>query len=143
MTTTAMGSYIETPDRARNRQKQNLCPAYLLALASATAGTEITGKLPDLPSSSMTQSRPQQPSVFYVSRKAELEGPPKIVAKILWANQKEQPEPDATVWRGVFAPSYHRKVLFSAPIELQTAKLPRWKPRVIVDRRTLERAEDE
>jgi hypothetical protein len=116
---------------------------YPLVLAGATAGTGIMGELPDLPSLSMTHRRLPQAWVYYVTREGESEGPPEIWARILWSSQEEQLEPDANVWRGVFAPSYHRKVMFSEPMELQTSKLPRWKPRVIIDRRMLERAEDE
>ena len=46
-------------------------------------------------------------------------------------------------WRGVFSPLYHPKVLFSQQIEVRTADLPRWKPRITIDRRTLMRGDDE
>jgi hypothetical protein len=46
---------------------------------------------------------------------------------------------DRRVWRGVFSPRYHRKILFSQPVTFKTADLPRWKPKVVIDRRTLER----
>jgi hypothetical protein len=50
-----------------------------------------------------------------------------------------QEDPDRRVWRGVFSPRYHRKILFSQTVTFKTADLPRWKPKVVIDRRTLER----
>lgn len=37
-------------------------------------------------------------------------------------------EPEPSVWRGVFSPNYHRKVIFSKKIKIKMADLPRWKP---------------
>ena len=48
-------------------------------------------------------------------------------------------EPEPGLGRGVFSPKYHRKVLFSQPVNFKTSDLPRWKPKVVIDRRTLER----
>ena len=42
-------------------------------------------------------------------------------------------------WRGFFPIPATRRLLFSMTLELQTTKLPRLKPRVSFDRRTLER----
>jgi hypothetical protein len=54
----------------------------------------------------------------------------------------QRPEPDAKVWRGVFSPPYRRETLFSQRVECRTADLPKWKPHISIDRRTLARAED-
>ena len=139
--TTTVTNY---PSEASSRMKTRSMPSfYPLGLTGATAGTGITGASPDFPSPSMTHKRPPQAWVVYLPRNGELENPSEIVAKIVWPDVQEQSEPDATAWRGVFAPSYNWKVLFSKPIELRAGKLPRWKPQVTIDRRTLERAEDE
>lgn len=45
-------------------------------------------------------------------------------------------------WRGVFSPPHKPKILFSEPIEIKVASLPRWKPQITIDRRTLDRADD-
>ncbi len=57
--------------------------------------------------------------------------------------QGRLPEAEPEVWRGIFSPTYHRKILFSEIVELQTAKLPRLKPRITLDRRMLSREEDD
>jgi hypothetical protein len=140
MTTTGTNYFSEASDLIRMRPRRNLFP---LLLAGATAGTGITGESRECPSPSMTHQRPPQAWVFYAACEGELENPPEMIARILWVDREMQPEPEATIWRGVFAPSYQHRVLFSESVEIQTAKLPRWKPRVTIDRRTLERAEDE
>ena len=61
----------------------------------------------------------------------------------LWSEPKQCPEPDTKAWRGVFSPPYHRKTLFSQSVEFRTADLPKWKPHITIDRRTLARTEDE
>ena len=48
-------------------------------------------------------------------------------------------EPEPMRERGVFCLKYHRKVLFTKLVTLKTADLPRWKPKIVIDRRTLER----
>lgn len=59
----------------------------------------------------------------------------------LLANRPE-PEEESRPWRGVFAPEYRRKVLFSVPVRLHTANLPRRKPHTGIDFRRLARDED-
>ena len=41
-------------------------------------------------------------------------------------------------YRGVFPVTHKPKILFSKEIEIKTAELPRWKPRITIDRRMLE-----
>jgi hypothetical protein len=53
------------------------------------------------------------------------------------------PEEESAVWRGVFSPAYRWELLFSQRIEIQTAQLPRLKPRVTLDDRMLSREEDD
>ena len=60
-----------------------------------------------------------------------------------WPALWQRPEPDARAWRGVFSPTCRREVLFSQTVKRRTATLPKWKPRITIDRRTLVRAEDE
>jgi hypothetical protein len=43
--------------------------------------------------------------------------------------------------RGVVALSYKRRVLFGDSIEIRTAELPRWKPRIHIDDRALDEEE--
>lgn len=71
------------------------------------------------------------------------EGNLEIKAKLSQPGLWQHPEPDSSVWRGVFSPLYHPKVLFSQQIEIRTADLPRWKPHITLDRRTLTRGDDE
>jgi hypothetical protein len=54
----------------------------------------------------------------------------------------QRPEPEPQVWRGVFAPAYKWKVLFSQQVTIQTAQLPHLKPYITIDRRTLEGEDD-
>ena len=44
--------------------------------------------------------------------------------------------------RGIVVVPVKRKVLFSDRVELRISELPRWKPEIILDDRTLERLED-
>ena len=46
---------------------------------------------------------------------------------------------DPSAWRGVFTMKTDRRTLFSASVEVRTNTLRRWKPQIIIDRRTLER----
>jgi hypothetical protein len=57
------------------------------------------------------------------------------MCRLLWHYTESEAKP----LRGVFSPNYNRKVLFSQEIEIQTAKLPRWKPHITLERRALER----
>jgi hypothetical protein len=54
----------------------------------------------------------------------------------------QEAEPDQNVWRGVFSPQPRRKVLFSKKIDVRLGDLPRWKPYITIDRRTLEKEEE-
>ncbi|MBI1928637.1 hypothetical protein HYR99_30890 [Candidatus Poribacteria bacterium] len=56
---------------------------------------------------------------------------------------QESEEPDPIVWRGIFAPTHRRKILFSQRLKICTNQLPKWKPHLTIDRHTLARAEDE
>jgi hypothetical protein len=65
-----------------------------------------------------------------------------IASTSLWPELWHFSEPDPTVWRGVFCLTYTKKVLFSKEVTIRTDDLPRWKPKVIIDRRTLERDDE-
>ena len=45
-------------------------------------------------------------------------------------------EVEALHWRGTYCVPHTEKILFSQNVEVRTSKLPRWKPRVIIDRYT-------
>jgi len=45
-----------------------------------------------------------------------------------------EPEFEAFPWRGTYCLARSEKMLFSQNVEFKTADLPRWKPRVIIDR---------
>jgi hypothetical protein len=62
-----------------------------------------------------------------------------IATTSLWPELWKESEPDSKLWRGIFNPIYDRKVLFSEEVVLRIADLPRWQPKVMIDRRTLER----
>jgi hypothetical protein len=51
-------------------------------------------------------------------------------------------ESEEAPWRGVFTMSYPRKTIFSKEVKIHTSALPRWKPRITIDRRTLESEDD-
>jgi hypothetical protein len=61
-----------------------------------------------------------------------------IASMSLWPEVLHYSEPDK-FWRGVFSPHYRRKILFLQEVEFKTADLPKWHPKVFIDRRTLER----
>jgi hypothetical protein len=48
-------------------------------------------------------------------------------------------EPERMSERGVFAPHHSREIIFSQTVSTPTIGLRRWKPRISLDRRTLER----
>jgi len=56
-------------------------------------------------------------------------------AVVFLKNRSSWSPPDAEPeeFPAIFSGSYHRKVLFSKPIEIQAGKLRRWKPRITID----------
>jgi len=145
MTATVGNFYSGTSDQVRNQLRSR----FYRTLTGSTASTELAGELPDSPSLSMLpprngeQETPLLMLVYYGTHEGGLEGNPEIKAKLSQPGLWQHSEPDASVWRGVFSPLYHPKVLFSEQIEVRTADLPRWKPRITIDRRTLTRGDDE
>jgi len=145
MTATIGDFYSGTSDRVINRPKSH----FYRTLTGSTASIELTGELPDSPSLSMLPPRngeqgpPLLVLAYYETLEGGLQGNPEIKAKLSRSDLWQHPEPDSSVWRGVFSPLYHPKVLFSEQLEVRTADLPRWKPRIIIDRRTLTRGDDE
>ena len=65
-----------------------------------------------------------------------------VESHVAYPIDQEYPEPEPTTWRGVFAPTHSREVLFSQQVEIRTADLPRWKPHITIGRRTLERDDE-
>jgi predicted helicase len=59
------------------------------------------------------------------------------------SSREKSSEPEPRVWRGIFSPTHQKKVLFSQKVKVRTDKLPRMKPHITIDRRTLARAENE
>jgi len=123
-------------------------PEYRV-LPGSTSTSMMEGDLPVFPSLSIAPPRngEQAPYILVVvpprNREEGLESNPEIAAKSSLSASWDYPEADSSVWRGIFSPSYPRKVLFSQQVEIRTANLPRWKPYITIDRRTLERAEDD
>lgn len=81
--------------------------------------------------------------LIYEVLEEDIGTPDDVVSSIppwpkLWHLEQVQP----TDWRGAFFPTYHQKVLFSKIVTLETAKLPRWKPNIIIQQRTLESVDD-
>lgn len=56
----------------------------------------------------------------------------------LWPDIWGRIEDHVTVRRGVYAPKYKRKVIFSKSIRLKTSDLPRWKPTAIIGKQNYE-----
>jgi hypothetical protein len=83
-----------------------------------------------------------QPLVYGV-REEDLGSPDDVVGSIHpWPRLWQQEDAEPANWRGAFYPSYHRKVLFSKTMKLETASLPRWKPNISIEIRSLELADD-
>jgi len=59
-----------------------------------------------------------------------------------WAEPFSPPQPDIDLPRGTFPLSYPRQVIFSEELELEIQALPRWRPFVAIDRRTVESSDD-
>ena len=57
--------------------------------------------------------------------------------------QWQDPEAESDEVPDVFAPSYHRKVLFSKQIPIQAGTLRRWKPHITIDHDMVSEEEDD
>jgi len=77
--------------------------------------------------------------VCHAPRMFLVEAPVSVTSLASVAETFTAEEADRSLWRWVFPISGSRKILFSETLELHTAKLRRLKPRVSLDRRTLER----
>lgn len=60
------------------------------------------------------------------------------LAEMLATSTRQETEPPESMWRGVFAVQYERREIFTQRVELRVSELPRWRPQVIIPRRTLE-----
>ena len=56
----------------------------------------------------------------------------------IWPEILEQVEAKVSELRGVYSPTYKRKVIFSETITLKTSELPRWKPNAIIGKHNIE-----
>lgn len=83
--------------------------------------------------------------IWYMPSSEELFVPPERAVEntSLSIAPWRYPEPDPSVWRGVFSPPHRRKVLFTQQFEFRTTDLPRWRPHICLDPRTLSREEDD
>jgi hypothetical protein len=52
--------------------------------------------------------------------------------------EAEQPPPI----RGLFAPTYRRATIFAEEVTVRTAEIPRWRPKINLDPRSLRRDDD-
>ena len=76
--------------------------------------------------------------------KAELGLPGDVVVFLAGRPaQWQDPEAEFEEVPDVFAPSYHRKVLFSTQIEIQVGTLRRWKPHITIDLKMVSEEEDD
>jgi hypothetical protein len=146
MTTTIGNFEVETLEG----RKKPLYSSIYRTLESTTAGTVVTvGRSSEYQSVSMTPLKNGEPRhpiiVFYYLgiNEEKLASTPEVQTRLSLPELWPHPEPDPRVWRGVFSPSYHPTVLFSQELTVRTADLPRRRPHVVIDRRTLARDEDE
>lgn len=86
-----------------------------MSSAGATAGTGITGELPDLPSLSMTHPGP--PLVYYLPQEGELEHSSEMKSRFFWLGLGQYLE-TSSEWGGVYALPRKRSVLFPQEAEL-------------------------
>lgn len=144
--TTATGRFSPGTS-SLNRTAPNWLRCKVIPGSTATSATE--GDLPFVPSLSIMpfHDGEQAPHILVVIRPRNLEegleGNREAGAGSSLSASWDYHEADSSVWRGIFSPTYPRKELFSQHLEIQTANLPRWKPYITTDRRTLERAEDD
>jgi hypothetical protein len=54
-------------------------------------------------------------------------------------SSNQESESEVLSQRGTFVLAHTQEMLFSREVELRTAELPRWKPHLAIDRRTLDR----
>jgi hypothetical protein len=82
--------------------------------------------------------------LFFEATEDQLGLPGDAVASLsTWPTMWYHPEPESRLWRGIFSPPYHRRILFSQEVEIRMTDLPRWRPHITIDRRTLEREEND
>lgn len=80
--------------------------------------------------------------LFFQASEDQLEFPEDTAASMsAWPDFCKKSEPDRRIWRGIFSPQYSRKVIFTQQVNAQIEKLPRWKPYITIDRRTIDRNE--
>jgi hypothetical protein len=81
--------------------------------------------------------------LIYEALEEHIGFPDDVVSSIPpWPEFWDLEEAQPASWRGVFYPTYHRKVLFSKTVTLETAKLPRWKPNITIQLRTFKSEDD-
>ena len=65
-----------------------------------------------------------------------------LASKSIWYELWQEAEPQSANWRGVFYPTYDKKVLFSKRVTFHTAKLRRWKPKASIQIRRFDLEDD-
>jgi hypothetical protein len=81
-------------------------------------------------------------SVQYTDEQIDVLEDAVVTSLLDWPDLKHYDTSELRPWRGVFSPPHKPKILFSELIEIEVTSLPRWKPQITIDRRTLDRADD-
>jgi hypothetical protein len=92
-------------------------------IAEHVAGWQAAAKLPPL--KALSYSNVEEPNVDNVSETVSFS-----------AGLSPETEFEAFPSRGTYCVAHTETILFSQNVEFRTAELPRWKPRVIIDRDT-------
>jgi hypothetical protein len=149
-TTTQTANISQKSNKLAYNRKIN--PVDLIAVPEARKGITFRGV--SLPSSIRYYWRVlAQPSLalrvetHYVFRVAaheeQLEQTEDAATTSLFSiTALQNTEDESRTHRGVFFVTREPKVLFSKQIEISTRELPRWKPRVTIDRRMIEAEDD-
>ena len=124
-------------------EKQSCGNVVIIVQASREGGQKDIGVKCYWYASAATQLPAAKGLLFFEATEDQVGLPGDAVATMSpWPALWRHPEPEPRVWRGVFSPPYHREVLFSQQVEVRTADLPRWQPRITIDRRTVAREDD-
>lgn len=91
-----------------------------------------------------SSTSPVTPVLFQVEEQEQQFRQSEIAttSTLLETTSKEDTDEDFREHRGVLCIKRERKVIFSEEVEIETSKLPRWKPRITIDRRMMEVEDD-
>ena len=149
MRTSAVGRFDSgTADWVRNMPRERIYRAVSGGQRSA-ANTEVMREPSDFQSLSMVPPRNHEHAtpilvlVSFRSSEEGLENSPEIRTWLSRPNLWQHPEPDSSLWRGVYAPRRRRPILFSQEVEFQMADLPRRKRHIAITPRMLASEEND